>query len=119
MCLSRAFQSEGTKILMRYAIIQTGGKQVRVEEGMRLQLERLNLAEGSPVQLREVLFLKNGESAKIGQPFVSGASVSATILRHLRGPKVIIFKKRPKKGYKKRKGHRQELTEIEIQEIKS
>lgn len=102
-----------------YAVIQTGGKQYRVEEGTRLQIERLNVSEGSSVQLKDVLFVKNGNSAKIGQPYVPGALVSATILRHFRGPKLIIFKKRSKKGYKKTQGHRQELTEIEITKIES
>lgn len=103
-----------------YAIIQTGGKQYRVEKGNRLQVEKLPQDIGSEIELSEVLLIsgENG-SPKIGQPFVSGSKVAATVLRHVRSPKVIIFKKRSKKGYKKIQGHRQSLTEIEIKEIRS
>src|SRR5690242_19416469 len=102
-----------------YAIIQTGGKQFRVQKGMKLKVEKLPQQEGSDIELGEVLVIggENGDQAKIGQPFVSGPKVSATIVRHLRGPKVIIFKKRSKKGYRKTQGHRQEQTEIEIKDI--
>lgn len=102
-----------------YAIIQTGGKQFRVEKGMKLKVEKLPQAEGSDIELAEVLAIGGADGApgKIGQPFVAGSKVSATVVRHLRGPKVIIFKKRSKKGYRKTQGHRQEQTEIEIKDI--
>lgn len=100
-----------------YAIIQTGGKQYRVEKGTRLQIEKLPQAEGEAVELSEVLVLGGDSSPKIGQPFVAGSKVSAKIVKHLRGPKVLVFKKRSKKGYKKMQGHRQFLTEIEINDI--
>jgi large subunit ribosomal protein L21 len=102
-----------------YAIIQTGGKQFRVEKGMKLKIEKLPQEAGANIELGEVLLVsgENGDQTKIGQPFVSGSKVAATIVRHLRGPKVIIFKKRSKKGYRKTQGHRQEQTEIEIKDI--
>ena len=101
-----------------YAIIQSGGKQFRVEKGLKLQVEKLEQETGSQVDFPEVLLIcgENGE-AKIGQPFVAGSKVSGKIVRHFRAPKVIVFKKRSKKGYKKMQGHRQYMTEVEIQEV--
>lgn len=103
-----------------YAIIQTGGKQYRVQAGTKLKVEKLSQEIGAEIEFPEVLLVSsdNGSGAKIGQPFVEGATVSAKILKHPRAPKVIIFKKRSKKGYKKIQGHRQNLTEVEIKEIK-
>lgn len=102
-----------------YAIIQTGGKQFRVEKGSKLKVEKLLGEEGSEIQIPEVLLVsgENGGDPKIGTPILSDSKVSATILRQFRAPKVIVFKKRSKKGYKKIQGHRQNLTEIEIKEI--
>ncbi len=102
-----------------YAIIQTGGKQFRVEKGMKLRVEKLLGEVGSEVQIPEVLLVsgENGGEAKIGTPLVSDTKVSATILRQFRASKVLVFKKRSKKGYRKMQGHRQDLTEIEIKEI--
>ena len=102
-----------------YAIIQTGSKQYKVEKGTKLQVELLFQEAGSDIEISEVLVVGGQEgAAKIGQPYVSGSKVVAKITKHLRSPKVIIFKKRSKKGYKKTQGHRQNLTEIEIQDIK-
>lgn len=102
-----------------YAIIQTGGKQYRVEKGMKLHVEQLATEAGTDVEIPEVLLVGGTETApQIGQPFVIGCKVSATVVRHFLGPKVIIFKKRSKKGYKKTQGHRQRMTEIEIKDIK-
>ncbi len=103
-----------------YAIIQTGGKQYRVEKGMKLDVEKLPAEVGGDIQFPEVLFIggDNGTPAKIGQPHVADANVTATVLKQFRGPKVIIFKKRSKKGYRKTQGHRQDLTQVEIKEIK-
>ena len=102
-----------------YAIIQTSGKQFKVEKGSKLQVDRIDQEQGTQIELPEVLLIsgENDAAPKIGQPFVSGSKVSAKIIRHLRAPKVIVFKKRSKKGYQKIQGHRQDLTEIEIQEI--
>ncbi|MBI2118710.1 MAG: 50S ribosomal protein L21 [Elusimicrobia bacterium] len=102
-----------------YAIIQTGGKQYRVENGTRLSVEKLPQELGAEVQIPEVLLINgdNGSNLQIGQPFVANSKVVAKVVRHFRADKVIIFKKRSKKGYKKIQGHRQNLTEIEVKEI--
>lgn len=102
-----------------YAIIQNGEKQYRIEKGTKLQIEKLDQKVGDEVEFSEVLIIggENGSPAKIGQPFVSGAKVLGKVVRQFRAPKVIIFKKRSKKGYKKIQGHRQNLTEVEVKEI--
>jgi len=101
-----------------YAIIQTGSKQYRVEKGSRLRVEKLLHEQGKDFQIPEVLLVAgNGSGASIGRPYVEGSKVTATVIKHLSGPKLIIFKKRSKKGYKKKTGHRQDLTEIEIKEV--
>jgi large subunit ribosomal protein L21 len=103
-----------------YAIIITGGKQYRVEKGMNVVVEKLENAEkGQEVVLDQVLMVADGDKATIGRPTVEGASVKATVVAQKRLPKVLVFKKRPKKGYKKMQGHRQYVTEIEITDIKA
>ena len=102
-----------------YAIIQSGGKQYRVEKGTKLELEKLPSEAGSEIQFSEVLLISGDQDApaKIGQPFVADSKVIGTVLKQMKGSKVIIFKKRSKKGYKKIQGHRQNLTQVEIKEI--
>lgn len=101
-----------------YAIIQTGGKQFKVEKGSKISVDRLDQEPGSAVLFSEVLLLSSeAGKAQLGQPFVAGSTVSAKVLRHLRAPKVLVFKKRSKKGYKKLQGHRQDLTEVQVEEI--
>jgi large subunit ribosomal protein L21 len=101
-----------------YAIIKTGGKQYRVEEGGNLVVEKLKEAEsGQEVILNEVLFLADGEKAVIGKPLVEGATVSAKVISQKRAPKILVFKRKPKKGYKKMIGHRQYVTELQITKI--
>jgi large subunit ribosomal protein L21 len=102
-----------------YAIIETGGKQYRVQKGSKIKVEKLEQEKGSDFEISQVLLVQgeNGSPAQIGQPYVSGAKVAATVIRQFRAPKVIIFKKRSKKGYKKWQGHRQNMTEIEIKDI--
>ena len=103
-----------------YAIIKTGGKQYRVEEGNNLVVEKLNEAEvGQEVVLEEVLMLADGEKATVGKPNVIGASVTAKVIAQKRAPKILVFKRKPKKGYKKMQGHRQYVTELEITKIKA
>ncbi|MFN3200111.1 MAG: 50S ribosomal protein L21 [Bradymonadia bacterium] len=96
-----------------YAIIKTGGKQYRVEQGQRVRVEKLNGEVGSDVTLDEVL-LVGGETVKVGTPRVEGASVTARINAQAKAKKVIVFKKRRRKGYHKKQGHRQLYTELEI-----
>lgn len=102
---------------MAYAIIETGGKQLRVEPGRFYDVERLPVEADGTVTIDRVLFVANEGDVSVGQPFVTGATVDATILRHLRGKKIIVYKMRPKKKTRKKQGHRQELTRIMINSI--
>lgn len=97
-----------------YAIVRTGGKQHRVAQGERLKVDSLVGDVGATVKLEEVLLVGGSGDAKIGLPTVSGASVSAKIVAQGRGPKVLVYKKRRRKGFDKLIGHRQNFTEIEI-----
>lgn len=96
-----------------YAIIKTGGKQYRVAEGETLRVEKLNGDVGADITLDDVLFV-GGDAPKIGLPKVEGASVQATITGQGRAKKVIVFKKKRRKGYHKKQGHRQAYTELKI-----
>ncbi|GHT43172.1 50S ribosomal protein L21 [Endomicrobiia bacterium] len=101
-----------------YAIIKTGGKQYKVEEGISLVVEKIDKAEaGQKVVLNEVLLLVDGEKVIIGKPIVEGASVVAKVIAQKRAPKILVFKRKPKKGYKKMHGHRQYVTELGITKI--
>jgi large subunit ribosomal protein L21 len=101
-----------------YAVIKTGGKQYRVAAGDKLKVEKLPGEVGTDVELDQVLMLGGeGDGVKVGSPVVSGASVTATIVSHGKGDKVMIFKLRRRKHYKKTQGHRQPYTEIEIKGI--
>ncbi len=103
-----------------YAIVMTGGKQYRVEKGESIIVEKLNEAEkGKEVILDQVLMIADGDKATIGKPTVEGASVVAKVIAQKRLPKVLVFKKKAKNGYKKMQGHRQYVTEIEITDIKA
>jgi large subunit ribosomal protein L21 len=103
-----------------YAVIRTGGKQYRVAEGETLQVERdvLSLLDGDQVKFNEVLMI-GGDDTKVGAPFVSGASVTATLLGEERGEKIIVFKKKRRKQYKRKQGHRQDLVSIRIDSIQA
>ncbi len=100
-----------------YAVIQTGGKQYRVESGAQLRVEALAAEVGAAVRFDRVLMLGEGDAARVGAPFVAGASVRATVLAHGRGAKVRIFKLRRRKHSQKTQGHRQGYTEVRIDEI--
>jgi large subunit ribosomal protein L21 len=100
-----------------YAVIETGGKQYRVEVGTELQVELLDVEPGNAVTLDRVLLVADGDESSIGQPLVDGAAVSAEVLRQDRGDKVISFKYRPKARRRVKKGHRQELTVVRITDI--
>jgi large subunit ribosomal protein L21 len=100
-----------------YAIIEAGGKQLRVEPGRFYDLNRLSAEPDSAITIDKVLFVRNDDAVSIGQPFVSGATIQATVMRHLRGPKIIVYKMRPKKKTRKKQGHRQELTRVMIDSI--
>lgn len=96
-----------------YAIIKTGGKQYRVEQGQKVRVEKINGEIGSDVTLDEVL-LVGGDAVQIGTPRVDGAKVNARILKQGKAKKIIVFKKKRRKGYHKKQGHRQLFTELEI-----
>ena len=90
--------------LKTYAIIKTGGKQYRVAPGQKLRIEKLEAEKGTDVTFSDVLFLKDGESVQTGRPLVAGASVTGKVVRQFRDKKILVFKKRRKKGYKKTSG---------------
>ncbi|MFV0364977.1 MAG: 50S ribosomal protein L21 [Mangrovibacterium sp.] len=100
-----------------YAIVEIAGQQFRVEADRKLYVHRLDAEVGAEVKFDKVLLVDNDGKIAIGTPIVEGASVSAKVLDHLKGDKVIVFKKKRRKGYKKRNGHRQYLTQILIQSI--
>jgi large subunit ribosomal protein L21 len=100
-----------------YAVIKTGGKQYRVSAGQTLKVEKLESEVGSNVVIDQVLMLADGENITIGAPLVAGASVKATVLAQGRHDKVMIFKMRRRKHYRKTQGHRQDYTEIKIEQI--
>lgn len=102
---------------MTYAIIQTGGKQLRVEPGRFYDIERLPVDAEETISLDNLLLIQHDGNVHIGQPFVEGATVEATVLQHLRGRKVIVYKMQPKKKTRKKRGHRQELTRLMINSI--
>ena len=101
-----------------YAVFRTGGKQLRVEPGTKLRIPTLEAEEGTTVSFDEVLFTSDGEAISVGQPMVKGASVKAEILRHGKDRKIIVFKRKKRKGYRRKQGHRQKFTEIKVAEIK-
>ena len=100
-----------------YAIVEIAGQQFKVAKDQKVYVHRLQGEEGSKVTFDNVLLLDNKGSVTIGAPAIKGASVTAQILSHLKGDKVIVFKKKRRKGYKKKNGHRQYLSEIQIESI--
>ena len=100
-----------------YAVIKTGGKQYRVTNGLKLKVEQIPADVGAEVTLDQVLMAGEGESVKIGAPFLAGATVKATVISHGRHDKVKIFKMRRRKHYQKHQGHRQNFTELRIDAI--
>lgn len=102
-----------------YAVIKSGGKQHRVQEGETLKVEKLDLETGATVDFDEVLMVGDGDNVKVGAPFVKGGKVSAEIVAHGRGDKVNIIKFKRRKHHMKQMGHRQWFTEIKITDIKA
>jgi len=102
---------------MSYAIIETGGKQVRVEPGRFYDIELLPVEPEESIIIESVLFVQHDGEVTIGQPFIEGATVQGTVLRHFRGRKVIVYKMKPKKKTRKKRGHRQEITRLMIDSI--
>ncbi len=100
-----------------HAIIVTGGKQYKVTEGDVLYVEKLPVEAGDTVTFDQVLAVIDGDKATFGQPTVAGASVQATVAKNGKGKKIIVFKYKPKKNYKRKQGHRQPYTKIEITKV--
>jgi large subunit ribosomal protein L21 len=100
-----------------FAIIETGGKQYRVAVGDTLSIEKLSIEPGSDVTFNRVLMVGGDGSARVGTPLVAGASVQAQVEQQYRGPKIVVFKYKPKKRYRRRTGHRQSLTRVAITAI--
>lgn len=100
-----------------YAIVEIAGQQFKVEEGKKIFVHRMDVSEGENVVFEKVLLIDNDGAISIGEPVITDTVVEATVLGHARGDKVIIFKKKRRKGYQKRSGHRQDFTEIEILSI--
>jgi len=100
-----------------YAVIETGGKQYKVQEGDVLFLEKISSEEGETVVFDKVLAVSEGEEFTVGTPTVEGASVTAKVLGHGKGRKIIVFKYKPKKNYRRKQGHRQPYTKVQIEKI--
>jgi len=102
-----------------YAIVEIAGQQFKVEKDQRIFVHRLDQKEGDKVSFDNVLLVDNDGKVKVGAPAVKGATVDATVLEHLKGDKVIVFKKKRRKGFRKKNGHRQYLTSVKIDNIKA
>ena len=102
-----------------YAIVETGGKLYQVEEGRYVDIELLDGEKDSKVVFDNIVMIVNGKKSKVGQPYVAGASVEGKIMLHDRAKKIIVYKQRPKKGYRKKQGHRQGFTRVMISKIRT
>jgi large subunit ribosomal protein L21 len=100
-----------------YAIVEIAGQQFKVVKDQQVFVHRLNAEEGDKIKFDDVYLIEDNGNVTVGAPAINGAQVSASVLRHLKGDKVIIFKKKRRKGYKKKNGHRQYLTEIKIDSV--
>ncbi len=102
---------------MKYAIVESGGKQYRAVEGQYVDVDRLPLDVGAEISLDQVLLLADGEQVSVGKPFVEGISVKATVTEQFKGRKILVFKYRSGTNYRKRRGHRQQYTRLMIDSI--
>ena len=100
-----------------YAIVEIAGQQFKVERGNKVYVHRLEANEGAKVEFNNVLLIDNGGTVQVGTPSVDGAKVAATVISNVKGDKVIVFKKKRRKGYQKSNGHRQQLTQVLVQSI--
>lgn len=112
------FKTVSDRFCTMFAVIKTGGKQYLVSPGQKLKVEKLETPEGGGVLFDRVLLVSDGEKTEIGTPLVEGARVEARVLVQVRAKKVIVFRYHPKTRYRKKKGHRQHYTEVEVQEIR-
>ena len=100
-----------------YAVVETSGKQYKVSAGEIIDVDKLSLEVGEKIELDRVLLVADGEDVRVGQPVIEGAKVVATVTAHGKGPKIIVFKYRPKQRYRRKRGHRQAYTRLMIDEI--
>ena len=101
-----------------FAVFKTGGKQFRAEPGARIRIPSLDVEPGDSITFDDVLLAQDGDDVKVGAPTVDGASVTAEVVRHGREDKIIVFKRKRRKGYRKKQGHRQGFTEIRIEDVR-
>jgi large subunit ribosomal protein L21 len=102
---------------MKYAIVEDGGKQYRAVEGSTIDVDRFPAEDGEQIDMERVLLVADGDSVTIGTPFVAGVKVQATVVSQVKGPKLVVFKYKPKQRYRIKKGHRQQYTRIMIDSI--
>ncbi len=115
----KGYETRKRKENKMYAIVETGGKQYQVEEGRYVDVELLDGEKDSKVVFDKIVMVVNGKKSKVGQPYVTGASVEGKIVIHGRDKKIIVYKQRPKKGYRKKQGHRQGYTRVMISKIRT
>jgi large subunit ribosomal protein L21 len=102
---------------MKYAIVESGGKQYRAVEGGFIEVDLLPDEAGQPVELDKVLLMVDDDKVTVGTPTVKGGKVQATVVKHVKGPKIVVFRYRPKKRYRVKTGHRQQYTRLKIETI--
>jgi large subunit ribosomal protein L21 len=102
---------------MKYAIVEDGGKQFKAVEGATIDVDRFQSEVGDEIDLEHVLLVADGDEVAVGTPYVSGAKVQATVVSQIRGPKIVVFKYKPKKRYRVKTGHRQQYTRLRIDSI--
>jgi large subunit ribosomal protein L21 len=100
-----------------YAVIETGGKQYKVTEGMLLKVEKLDVPEGESLEINKVLLINKDGNLIVGTPYLENASVKATVIETKKDKKILVFKKKPRKGFKRLRGHRQYYTKLKIETI--
>ena len=100
-----------------YAVFRTGGKQFRAEPGKKIRVPTMEVEPGASVTFEDVLLASDGKDVQVGEPMVDGAKVKAEVVRHGRDKKIIVFKRKRRKGYRRKQGHRQGFTEIRVDEI--
>ncbi|MFW5792994.1 MAG: 50S ribosomal protein L21 [Bacteroidota bacterium] len=100
-----------------YAIVDIAGQQFKIEKDLKIYVNKLIQEEGANVEFDQVLLLADGDKVQVGAPVVNGAKVKAKVLAHVKSDKILVFKKKRRKGYQKLNGHRQQMTQIQIEEI--
>lgn len=117
--LAGAYETQNERMKKMYAIVETGGKQYQVEEGRYVEVELLDAEKDSKIVFDKVVMIVNGKKSKVGQPYVTGASAEGVVLANDKAKKIIVFKQRPKKGYRRKYGHRQGFTRVMINKIRT